>query len=332
MSKDPNVILVTGATGFAGRYIVKALQQKGFRVRGQYRHRPGEDPLVEWRAWDFLDSLDVGPLVEGCAGVVHLAAALNDVDQMNRLNVETPHALAQAATQAGVRYFAHASSIVVYGSPKAPLVTETTPRLDPLKPLGAQYRAEPYMLRYAATKVLGELALEALAPPMQVDLLRPVVVADEARLIEIADWSFLRKAVTLYRRTQYMAATDAAAAVAHLTQRGLEIPKRGLEAYHIAYPSSATFRRLCATAYQRTGDRRFAPIIEAPLLPDIAKDLLRFRTLEVRYPLGAMLVSAAKLQSTGFEPPLGFEAALDKALDGFLQRRAMAQGKQTADP
>ena len=324
MTAERPLLLVTGATGFAGRTIVRALQEAGFRVRGQYHQRPGQNPAVEWVAWDFLQSLDVGPLVEGCAGVVHLAAALTACDEMERLNVQTPQALARAAQKAGVGYFAHASSIVVYGSPKSPLVTEASPRIDPAKPLGAQYRAEPFMLRYACTKVMGEKALEALRPTMQVDILRPVVVANGARLLEIADWSRSRKAVTLYRRTQYIAETDAAAAVAHLAQRGVAAPIPGIEAYNIAYDASATFRQLCAYAYARTGDRRFAPVIEAPFLPDVAKDLLRFRTLEMRYPFGAMEVSAAKLYATGFKPPLGLEAALDQALAHFNTNRSAA--------
>lgn len=324
MNDNSPLVLVTGATGAAGRYVVKALQERGFRVRGQYHHTLGHDPTVEWRAWDFLQNLDVGPLVEGCAAVVHLAAALNKCEEMERLNVQTPLALAKAAAAAGVRYFGHASSIVVYGSPKAPVVTEETPRLDPRKPLGAQYRAEPYMLRYACTKVLGEQALEAADLRIRIDLLRPVVVADSARLLEIADWSFARKAMTLYRRTQYMASIDAAAALAHLAHRGLAGPSSGVEAYNIAYERSATFRQLCAYVYQRNRDRRFAPMIEAPLLPDIAKDLLRFRTLEVRYPFGAMEVSAAKLHATGFRPPLGLEAALEQALAAFGADRSAA--------
>jgi nucleoside-diphosphate-sugar epimerase len=324
MKDNGPLVLVTGATGHAGRFVVRTLLERGFRVRGHYHHALGQDPAVEWRAWDFLENLDVGPLVEGCAAVVHLAAALTKCDEMERLNVQTPLALAQAAAAAGVRYFAHASSIVVYGSPKSPVVTEATPRLDPGKPLGAQYRAEPYMLRYACTKVMGELALEAAALPMQVDLLRPVVVADSARLLEVADWSFARKALTLYRRTQYIADVDAAAAVAHLVQRGVERAAPSVEAYNIAYETSVTFRQLCANVYRRTGDHRFAPILEAPLLPDIAKDMLRFRTLELRYPFGAIDVSAAKLYGSGFRPPLGMEGALDQALHDLGMGRPAA--------
>lgn len=324
MNDNQPLVLVTGATGHAGRSVVKALHEAGFRVRGQYHHALGEEPFVDWRAWDFLNDLDVGRLVEGCAGVIHLAAALNNCDQMERLNVQTPQALAKAAAAAGARYFAHASSIVVYGSPKAPLVTEATPRIDPKKPLTAQYHAEPYMLRYACTKAMGEKAIEDLALPIQVEILRPVVVADSARLLEIADWSFARKALTLYRRTQYIAEPDLAAAIAHLARRALAAPTTGVEAYNIAYDRSTTFRQLCAYMYSRTGDRRFAPIIEAPLLPDLAKDMLRFRTLELRYPFGAMEVSAAKLYATGFKPPLGLEAALDLALQAFQEARTAA--------
>jgi uncharacterized protein YbjT (DUF2867 family) len=36
-------VLVTGATGSAGRYVVPALQELGFHVRGQFNRNPGTD-------------------------------------------------------------------------------------------------------------------------------------------------------------------------------------------------------------------------------------------------------------------------------------------------
>ncbi len=314
-------LLVTGATGEAGRFITKALAQAGYAIRAQYNRAPGETAGeasgVEWVQHNFLESLDVGRLTEGCDGVVHLAAALSASDQMDRLNVQATAALAKAAQGAGANLFAHASSIVVYGSPLNPVVTEDSPLLDPAKPIEKQYFAEPYMRDYARTKVLGEEALRALNLNMAVVLLRPGVVADESRLLESADWGRGRRLFALYRLTQYIAAADAAAAIVHLVKRGLS-GGPGVEAYNIVDETSGTFRDLHKVAFAATADPRFKYGFDLPVIVDVAKDLARFKTLPMRYPLGMLRLSAAKLRATGFVAPLGFSAALRAAVAARL--------------
>ena len=197
----PVTVLVTGASGNAGRFVVPALIEAGYSVRGQYARAPANIAGVEWRRWDFLENLAVTKLVEGCDAVIHLAAELSDAGKMERVNIDATRALASAAEAEGVRYFGHASSIVVYGSPRSRDVDEKTPLLDPSKTIARQYYAERYMLHYARTKTIGELTLRNLAPAMHVDLLRPTVVVDLDRILESADWGVARKAVALYRRT-----------------------------------------------------------------------------------------------------------------------------------
>ncbi len=137
----------------------------------------------------------------------------------------------------GIRYFGYASSIVVYGSPRRRGVDEETPRLDPFAPLSRQYYAEPYMLDYARTKAAAEIAIETLAPAMTTDFYRPAVVTEDADLLAAGDWSKARKIFAAYRRTQFVTATDAAAALVYLMERGLSAasaPRRTIEAYNIA--------------------------------------------------------------------------------------------------
>lgn len=107
----------------------------GYLVRGQYLTAPGNVPGVDWRRWDFLESLEVDPLVDGCDAVIHLAAELCDIGKMERINVDATRALAEAAAACGARYFGHASSIVVYGSPRARRVNEQTPLIDLARPV-----------------------------------------------------------------------------------------------------------------------------------------------------------------------------------------------------
>ena len=291
----------------AGRFVVPALQRLGFEVRGQYHREPGKAQGIDWRQMNFLESLDFGALVAGCDAVVHLAAELGKVSQMNCVNIDATRALLVAAQSGGVRYFGHASSIVVYGSPRRRTVDEATPLIDPYAPIVRQYNAEPYMLEYARTKTLGELAIRDCRPSINVDLYRPTVVADLDRLLEAGSWTLLRKLGAAYRRTQYIYAPDAASAVAHLVARGLSAdrPQQKVEAFNICDQECGTFRELLATAYKATGDPQYKMRADIPFILDLAKDVVKYRNIVMRYPLGMLMFSNAKLLATGFKFPTG---------------------------
>ena len=310
----------------AGRFVVPALQRLGFEVRGQYHRQPGKAEGVDWRQMNFLETLDFSALVVGCDAVVHLAAELGKVSQMNCVNVDASRALLAAAQSGGVRYFGHASSIVVYGSPRRRTVDEATPLLDPYASIGRQYNAERYMLEYARTKTLGELAIRDAGPSFNVDLYRPTVVADFDRLLEAGGWTLLRKLGAAYRRTQYIYAPDAASAVAHLVARGLstERPQHKVEAFNICDQECGTFRDLLATAYEATGDPRYKVMADIPYILDLVKDKVKYRNIVMRYPLGMLIFSNAKLLATGFKFPTGFKSALSHAVrvPGFSSRVA----------
>jgi nucleoside-diphosphate-sugar epimerase len=310
-------ILVTGATGIVGRHVVPVLQKLGFQIRGQYNRTPGATEKVDWRQMNFLDSLEFGPLVRGCDAVVHLAAEVRDSSRMHRINVEATRALLSAAQSEGARYFGYASSMVVYGSPRQRAIDETTPLLDPGAPMLRQFYAEPFMLEYARTKTLAELAIRDFQPDIKVDLYRPTVVADFDRLLEACYWSFIRKFGAAYRRTQYIYALDAAAAIAHLVERGLS-PNRHrlrLEAFNICDEDCGTFRDVLRAAYNETGDPHYKLLADLPVVLDLAKDLVKYGRTMVRYPLGMLTFCNAKLLATGFKlPPTSIRSALKQAL------------------
>jgi nucleoside-diphosphate-sugar epimerase len=317
-----STVLVTGASGAAGGYVIPALQSRGFKVRGQYRQKPGRTQGVEWRRMNFLESLNFHPLVEGCDAVVHLAAELSDVSRMDRVNVEATRMLLAVAQSEGVRYFGHASSIVVYGSPRQRFVDETTPTLNPSASMLRQYHAQPYMLEYARTKTLAELAIRDLNPQINVDLYRPTVVASLHRLLEAGDWTFARKFGAAYRRTQYIYAPDAAAAIAHLVARGVSLDQgqARIEAFNVCDENCKTFRSLLNLAYKRTGDPRYRMRIDLPVILDLAKDLVKYRNTTIRYPQGMLMFSNSKLLASGFRFPTGITSALEEALAQNLPR------------
>jgi nucleoside-diphosphate-sugar epimerase len=312
------VILVTGATGGLGQHLVPHLHRAGYLVRGHYRTRPGTGNGVDWRQMNFLETLDFSSLVEGCDAIIHLAAETNNGSLMYRVNVEATAALLAAAQSAGTRYFGHASSIVVYGSPTRRVVDEKTPILDPCAPLVRQYRADPAMLEYARTKVLAERAISELRPRMIIDLYRPTVVVDLDGILSSGNWSAVRKLAFAYRQTQYVYVEDVAAAILHLIARRLESSETQsrIEAFNLADEDSGTFRDILRLAYKVTRDRRYKPHIGSTvnMALDLTKDALKYRDPHLRYALGMLRFRNAKLLNTGFRFPCGFKSALNRAL------------------
>lgn len=134
---DP--VLVTGATGFVGRHLLRRLVGEGRRVRALVR--PGTDPgpVRELGAavctGDVLDEAAVRAAVDGSALVIHLAAATSrtarDRGDLHRVNVRGTERLLRAAADAGVDRLVHASTTGVLGPTRgAPADEGAPPRPD----------------------------------------------------------------------------------------------------------------------------------------------------------------------------------------------------------
>lgn len=163
-----STVAVTGAAGFLGRSLARALKDDAAVGRVVALDRVSGDPELEWSLGDVRD-----PAIErGLGGVdvvVHLAAVvLGDMRLAESVNVEGTRNVAEAAARAGVRRFVHASSVASYGLGVAGrLLTEE----DPLNPLDA--------FPYSRTKGAAERALDEVEkrhPEMEVIRLRPSII------------------------------------------------------------------------------------------------------------------------------------------------------------
>jgi dihydroflavonol-4-reductase len=117
------VIVVTGAAGFIGSNVVRALVGAGHAVRAL--HLPGEDTRnlagldVEPVAGDVTDGAAMRRAAAGCDHVFHLAAIYalwtRDPERMRRVNVDGTRTVLEAARAAGVRRVVYTSSIARFG-------------------------------------------------------------------------------------------------------------------------------------------------------------------------------------------------------------------------
>jgi dihydroflavonol-4-reductase len=107
--------LVTGAAGFIGAHVARALRADGWSVRAFDREEPpyGVD---DWSRGDVLDTTGLDLAVEGCDAVFHLAAIYSyyrrDAERMMQVNVEGTRNVLAAA---GGRRVVHTSSAATCG-------------------------------------------------------------------------------------------------------------------------------------------------------------------------------------------------------------------------
>ena len=118
--------LVTGATGFVGAAVARALLKQGWQVRALAR--PGSDRsnlnglAVEVCEGDLTQPESLTPALQDCEALFHVAAdyrlGVRDFAQLYRTNVDGTRAILAAARAAGVKRIVYTSSVAAVGIPK----------------------------------------------------------------------------------------------------------------------------------------------------------------------------------------------------------------------
>jgi dihydroflavonol-4-reductase len=128
--------LVTGATGFVGSAVARALLMRGERVRTLARATSDRSNLanlpIETVEGDLADPACLARAVAGCKAVYHVAAAyshwVRDPVAMYKTNVGGTEALMAAAKAAGVQRLIYTSSVGALATdPAGGLADEETP-------------------------------------------------------------------------------------------------------------------------------------------------------------------------------------------------------------
>src|SRR5581483_8461530 len=127
--------LVTGGNGFVGCHVVRALLERGDRVRVLVRQGSDRGALegleVEFAFGDLRDRDSVERAVAGCQQVYHVAADYRlwvpDPAPMYAANVEGTRNIIETAHRAGVERIVHTSTVGALGIPHGAAGTEDTP-------------------------------------------------------------------------------------------------------------------------------------------------------------------------------------------------------------
>jgi len=183
-------ILVTGAAGFVGRALCRALAAGGIEVSGAVRAGGDIGGGVETRIiGDLRDAVKTPEFLNGIDCVVHAAARVHQMDKTGpeeldsylRDNTETTRRLAESAVTAGVRRLVFLSSIKANGEETATPYTENTPP----RPEDA-YGISKLQAEQALGEIAAATGLETviLRPPL---IYGPGVRANFLSLLRLAD-------------------------------------------------------------------------------------------------------------------------------------------------
>jgi GDP-4-dehydro-6-deoxy-D-mannose reductase len=314
---SPNRILLTGADGFVGRYLLRALRTA---FPSAFLIACAREPvMVEADQTLPLDLLSTASIADCLAearadAIVHLAAAtvvpesFADPGLTWRINVDGTLALAQMVMRTTPEtLLLYISSAETYG-----LTFQRGVPLDEDAPFAP---ANPYAASKAAADLaLGEMALRGLrvirmrtanhTGPGQSDALVVPAFAHQLARIEAGQQEPVLKVGALDRWRDFLDVRDVCAAYAAALSHGNDLAP-GI-AFNIA---SGTPRRI--------GDLLDALIARIGLTVEIQTDAARLRSTDVVKAIGNPGRAKAML---GWEPKIPWDETLDSVLDDWRKR------------
>jgi uncharacterized protein YbjT (DUF2867 family) len=296
MTPSQQLVTVFGGSGFIGRHIVRALAQRGYRVRNAVRRPDLAGHLQPMGSVGQIQSVQanlrypasVGRAVEGSDAVINLVGILAETgaQRFDAVQADGAAAIAKAAAAAGITRLVQMSAIGA----------------DPASPSA-----------YARSKAAGEAAALAAVPGAVV--LRPSIVfgPEDSFFNRFASLARMTPALPLigggHTKFQPVFVGDVAEAAA----RAIDGSVPGGLVYELGGPEIRTFRQLMEYVLEVTGRKR-------PLVP---------------LPFGAARVQASVMEfvtkiSFGLLPE-DFRLTRDQVLllehDNVVSEAAIAQGR-----
>ncbi len=264
------VALVTGASGFVGRWMIESLRKRGFRVKAGIRRTAHARYFagfhdVETITIDILDRQSLVRAMKDVDSVYHFAAlvdAMASGDDLFRVNEEGTRKVWECAAASGVSAALYCSSAAVYGL----LASSDQPITEDVRPKAV----EPY----GRSKLAGEsIALEvAEKSGLPTIIIRPVGLFGPGEhtpvgvaLRSAAFSSFLLARAVKDRKFSYAHVEDVSEAAAHLMHR------EGCEGqvFNVVVDNPISFDE-AFEAYLRVLNRSGYPLGRAKLLGNVS--------------------------------------------------------------
>lgn len=294
-------VVVTGATGFTGGHLARALASRGDDVVAIVRDPARAAPLAESGITlvqgDVRDGTAVERAAAGADVLFHVAAIYRQAglgaDDYRAVNAEAPATLVRAAHAAGVRRVVHCSTVGVHGDVDNPPANEDAP----LKPGDV----------YQETKLEGERLARAAAAECGIEL----VIARPTGIYGPGD----RRLLKLFRG---------------VVRRRFVILGSGRIFYHLTYIDDLVEGfRLCAEVPGAAGRTYILAGPEVTTLNELVGRIARAGGVEpprLRLPVWPFWMAGAACEAVcapfGLEPPL-----YRRRVDFFTKSRAFDIGR-----
>lgn len=314
--------LITGATGRIGPHVLEALGTRNILLRVATPDLVESGPAVEWVRTDFCKDVNYGHLVEGCDGVIHLAASLFDQSQMHRVNVEATRKLAEAAEAYNVSVFIYTSSVGVYGHPRVKVIDETTRLLDNQSTKG--YLDSRILYDYCVTKLAGEDAIRHVACKTRYIIARPSNVVNEDQIADVLKWGWKTRLWRAHRYTHQIYVKDVAAALVYLADwasNSGSLDPGQVDVFNVSNDDVAENRygELRGRYRKSLGIPDHLGWVRVPGFLDVLKDAIKFSCFRGNMPAGLSVYSPAKLLSIGFRHPHGILNVQNRVIADVVQ-------------
>ena len=239
MAANPGLVTVFGASGFLGRYVIRALTARGWRVRAAVRNPHtahelkviGDVGQVQLMQANLRFPQSILRAVDGADAVINLVGVLFESGRQTfeALHAVGPDTIGEACAAAGITNVAHVSAI------------------------GANAESAS---EYSRTKYEGEMALRAHVPTA--DIMRPSIIfgQEDEFFNRFAGLTSFAPALPLLgggkTKLQPVFVEDVASAVAISVTRG-----SAGKTYELGGPQSYRFKDLMAFILETIGKKRF---------------------------------------------------------------------------
>ena len=169
MVQSDKPVLVTGASGFVGAAVARALLAAGRKVRALLRpssdRRNVEGLAIDVRLGSLTEPRSLAAALEGCGALYHVAADyrlwVRNPATMYAVNVDGTRSLMEAALAAGVGRIVYTSSVATLGwRPDGTAADETTP--SALADMVGHYKRSKFLAEAAVRDLVRTRALPAV--------------------------------------------------------------------------------------------------------------------------------------------------------------------------